>query len=83
MVRAHRWREMLESGRHGTAAELSRAEGVTKSYLSRILRLTLLAPDIVEAVLGGKQSRALELKRLLKPFPSNWEDQERLFAAHI
>jgi hypothetical protein len=79
MVRAHRWREMLESGRHGTAAELSRAEGVTKSYLSRILRLTLLAPDIVEAVLDGKQPRAMELKALLKPFPFMWEDQRKLF----
>jgi ParB-like chromosome segregation protein Spo0J len=75
MVRAHRWREMLESGRHGTAADLSRAEGVTKSYLSRILRLTLLAPEIVEAVLDGKQPRELDLKVLLKPFPLTWEDQ--------
>jgi hypothetical protein len=82
IVRAHRWREMLESGRHGTATDLSRAEGVTKSYLSRILRLTLLAPDIVEAVLDGKQPRAMELKALLKPFPSTWEDQQGLIAPH-
>ena len=80
MVRAHRWREMLETGRYGTAADLSRAEEVTKSYLSRILRLTLLAPDIVEALLDGQQSRALELKALLKPFPLTWEEQRRLLA---
>jgi len=57
---------MLECGRHGTAADLSRAEGVTKSYFSRILRLTLLGPDIVESVLNGTQPRALALKILLK-----------------
>jgi len=66
---------MLECGRHGTAADLSRAEGVTKSYFSRILRLTLLGPDIVESVLNGTQPRALALKILLKPFPAIWEDQ--------
>src|SRR5829696_153879 len=61
VVRAHRWREQLETGEYGTAADLAKAEKVNDSYLSRVLRLTLLAPDIVEAILDGRQPRALEL----------------------
>jgi hypothetical protein len=77
IVRAHRWREMLESGQHGTAADLAKEEKVNDSYLSRVLRLTLLAPDIVEVILDGRQPRRLELKALLKPLPAAWEDQRK------
>ena len=61
IVRAHRWRELLETGKYDTAADLAKAEKVNDSYLSRVLRLTLLAPDIVEAILDGRQPRPLEL----------------------
>jgi hypothetical protein len=70
VVRAHRWRELLETLQYGTAADLAKAEKVNDSYLSRVLRLTLLAPDIIQSILDGRQPRALELKALLKPFPS-------------
>ena len=73
--RAFRWRRLLETGVHGTIDEIARAEGINNSYVSRILRLTLLAPDIVEAILDGRQPPALTLARLMKPFPVEWEEQ--------
>jgi hypothetical protein len=55
IVRAHRWRQMLEGGAYASSAELAEAEKVNASCLSRILRLTLIAPDIIEAVLAGRE----------------------------
>jgi len=75
VVRAHRWRHMLESGEYSSSAELAKAEKVNDSYLSRILRLTLIAPDIVEAILSGRQPSTLQLDNLLKPMPAAWERQ--------
>ena len=54
LARAFRWRKLLETGVHGTVDEIARAEGINPSYVGRILRLTLLAPDIVEAILDGR-----------------------------
>jgi hypothetical protein len=54
-ARAFRWRRMMEPGRFGTIAELAAAEKINSSYVSRVLRLTLLAPDIVAAILDGRQ----------------------------
>lgn len=75
VVRAHRWRQMIESGKYASSAELAKAEKVNDSYLSRILRLTLLAPDIVEAILAGRQSSTIQLDELLKPLPAAWDQQ--------
>ena len=75
VVRAHRWRQMLESGEYSSSAELAKAEKVNDSYLSRILRLTLIAPDITEAILAGSQLNTLQLDELLKPLPAAWERQ--------
>ena len=75
VVRAHRWRQMIESGEYATSAELAKAEKVNDSYLSRILRLTLLAPDIIEAILAGRQASTLQLDDVLKPLPAEWERQ--------
>jgi hypothetical protein len=63
---------MLESGEYASSAELAKAEKVNDSYLSRILRLTLIAPDIIEAILTGRQPSTLHL---LKPLPAVWELQ--------
>jgi hypothetical protein len=80
IVRAHRWRQMLEGGEYATSAELAKAEKVNDSYLSRILRLTLIAPDIIEAILSGSQPSTLQLDDLLKPLPAAWSQQHsRLF----
>jgi hypothetical protein len=75
IVRAHRWRQMIESGKYASSAELANAEKVNDSYLSRILRLTLIAPDIIEAILTGRQPCTLQLDDLLKPLPAAWERQ--------
>jgi hypothetical protein len=75
VVRAHRWRQILESGEYASSAELAKAEKVNDSYLSRILRLTLLSPVITEAILSGRQAPGLELSDLLKSFPIEWAGQ--------
>jgi hypothetical protein len=77
--RAHRWKAMLEWGEFASLTELAQAEKINLSYLCRILRLTLLAPAIVEAILNGQQSPGLQLSDLLQPHPVIWADQkERL-----
>jgi hypothetical protein len=75
IARAFRWREMLENGEYSTIREIAVAEKINESYVGRVLRLTLLMPDIVEAVLNGRQSARLQIKRLLKSFPLEWKAQ--------
>ncbi|WP_244299365.1 hypothetical protein [Roseibium aquae] len=75
LARAFRWKRMLESGEFSTIAELAAREGIAPSYMTRVLRLTLLAPDIVEAILDGKHGTDLTLARLLEPFPLEWKNQ--------
>ena len=75
LARAFRWKRMLESGEFVTIAELAERECIAPSYMTRVLRLTLLAPDIVEAILEGKQAPEVTLARVLKPFPTEWMDQ--------
>ena len=74
-VRAHRWRDMLESGRYSTVRDLAKAESINESYISRVLRLTLLAPVIIQSILEGQQPVGLELDGLLGPIPQNWAQQ--------
>ena len=80
LARAFRWKRMLESGEFATIAELAEREGIAPSYMTRVLRLTLLAPDIVEAILDGKQGPEVTLARLMEPFPAEWADQTLAFA---
>ena len=75
LARAFRWKRMLESGEFTTIAELAAREGIAPSYMTRVLRLTLLAPDIVEAILDGKQGPEVTLAQLLEPFPLDWRLQ--------
>ena len=75
LARAFRWKRMLDSGEFATIAELARREGIAPSYLTRILGLTQLAPDIVEAILDGRQGPEVTLARLLEPFPVEWDRQ--------
>jgi hypothetical protein len=77
LARAHRWQSMLEEGRFAAIRELAEAERLGLSYISRILRLTLLAPDIVERILDGLPTTGLAA--LLKPFPVEWELQREQF----
>lgn len=76
LARAFRWKRMLESGEFATVSELAEREGIAPSYMTRILRLTLLAPDIVEAILDGRQGLEVTLAQLLQPFPEHWQTQE-------
>jgi hypothetical protein len=76
VVRAHRWRDMLEFGRYSTVRDLAKAESINESYLSRVLRLTLLAPVIIQSILEGQQPVGLELDGLLVPIPLNWAQQQ-------
>ena len=82
LARAHRWKRMLEDGRYRSAGELAEAEGVTRSFVNRLLRLTLLAPDIVETILDGRQSKGLQLEELTRSLPSKWEEQQKHFPLH-
>jgi hypothetical protein len=75
LARAFRWRKLLETGTYGTIEELAAAEKINSSYLSRVLRLTLLAPRIVESIVDGRQHANLTLARTMKPFPPGWADQ--------
>ena len=80
LARAFRWKRMLESGEFATIGELAEREGVAFTYMARVLRLTLLAPDIVEAILEGKQSSDVTLKGLMEPFPLEWRSQMALLS---
>ena len=75
LVRAHRWRRQIESGRAKSITDLAEQEGVTDAYVCRLLPLTCLAPDIVEAVLDGRQPKGLRLAELLGNGPLDWEQQ--------
>lgn len=72
--KAHRWKAMLESGEYASMTELARAENINLSCLCRVLRLTLLAPDIVEALLNGRHGQ-LQLSDLLQPISLVWTEQ--------
>ena len=79
LARAHRWKGMLEEGKYRSAAEVAEVEHVTRSFVNRLLRLTLLAPDIVETILDGRQSKGMQLEELTRAMPSGWEEQRMLF----
>jgi hypothetical protein len=75
LARAFRWRRLFDEGVYGTFDELAKAERVSQSYVSRMLRLTLLAPDIVEAILDGRQPEGMRLEDLLEGLPAEWDEQ--------
>ena len=75
LARAFRWKRMLDSGELASISELAEMEGIAFTYMARLLRLTLLAPDIVEAILDGRQRPELTLARVLEPFPVEWSRQ--------
>lgn len=77
VARAFRWKAFLESGRFSSIGELAQAVKVDQSYVSRILRLTLLAPDVIQAILCGEEPSGLSLEKL-KSFPLEWEEQREV-----
>jgi hypothetical protein len=79
LARAWRWQRMLDDGAYTSVSEIGDAENISKSYVSRILRLALLAPDIVEAILGGQTGQMVMLAQLERPLPASWEEQRLAF----
>ncbi len=80
LARAFRWKRLLESGEFATIAELAQREGIAPSYMTRILRLTLIAPDIVEAILDGTQGPGVTLAQISEGLPVEWEEQSKLLS---
>jgi hypothetical protein len=76
LARGFRWRKLLETGHFATIQEIAEAENINSSYISRVLRMTLLAPQIVEAILAGKHPEGLTMARAMQPFPLEWKHQE-------
>ncbi len=79
IARVFRWQKLLENGTYGCQEEIARAENIGSSFVSRVVRLALLAPYIVEAILAGKQPASLALKDLMAPFPVEWDRQRVQF----
>jgi hypothetical protein len=75
LVRAHRWRRRIESGQAKSITDLAEQEGVTDAYVCWLLPLTCLAPDIVEAILDGRQSKGLKLAGALRTGSLSWEER--------
>ena len=75
LARAFRWKSMLDMGDVATVAELAERERIAPSYMTRVLRLTLLSPVIVEAILDGTQGTELTLAQVMRPFPVSWSEQ--------
>jgi hypothetical protein len=75
LARAHRWKRLLEDGTYRSAQEIAEAEGITRSFVNRLLRLTLLVPDIQEAILDGRQARGMQIEEMTRQMPMEWEEQ--------
>ena len=82
LARAFRWQELIDSGKYSNAMELSRAIGKDPAYVSRTLRLTLLAPEVIHAILHGKLSICLTSQTLRKSWPYDWEEQKAYFGVN-
>ena len=75
LARAFRWKRMLDDGRYASVQELAAGEKMDRGYAGRMLRLTLLAPSLIEAILDGLQLEGLSMDRLTEPTTSIWQDQ--------
>ena len=81
LARAWRWQRQLDDGAYSSVSDIGEAEGISKSYVSPILRLALLAPDIIETVLASEADYALTLETLGRPLPASWEEQREALRA--
>jgi hypothetical protein len=82
LARAWRWQRLLDRGVYSSVTEIGDAENISKSYVSRILRLALLAPDIIEAILAGRTDEGMILEQLERPLPASWTEQ-RAVIVHV
>jgi hypothetical protein len=77
VARGFRWQKLLENGTYSCLDEIAKAERISPSFISRIIRIASLAPDLVDAILDGRQPAHLTLKDLMCPFPVAWEEQRK------
>ena len=75
------WRKLIETGVHASIEEVARAEKINASYVDRVLRLTLLAPEIIEAIMEGRQPAGMTMAGLLTGFPVVWAEQRAALGA--
>lgn len=83
LARAFRWKKMLDSGEFGTIAELARSERIAAPFLTRTMRLTQMAPDLVEGILDGSQPSGLKLEALRGPLPRAWSEQRAVLSTAL
>ncbi len=79
LVKAFRWKQQLDTGMFVTVSELAAAQNLNISYVAHVLKLTLLSPALVEAILDGKQPKTMELQPLVRGLPNCWREQEAAF----
>ena len=79
-ARAFRYQQLLDEGRYASISEMAAAERIERGYLGSLLRLTLLAPDIVAAILDGRQPAELGLPTLMEAVPPEWDAQRTALA---
>lgn len=79
IARAFRWQKLLENGTYSCIDDIAKAERICPSFVGKVFRLALLAPDIVDAILDGKQPAHVTLKSLIRPFPMGWTEQHQYF----
>ncbi|MDP5306333.1 hypothetical protein [Paracoccus spongiarum] len=80
LARAFRWKRMLESGEFASISELAEKEGIAFTYMARLMRLSLLSPELVDAVMDGRQPAHITLANLMDPFPADWKEQHALWS---
>ncbi len=77
--RAHRWKKLLEEAKYRSVAHMARALKMNRYYMARLLRLTLLAPEMVETILDGREPQGMSLEMLREPMPMVWHEQRKSF----
>ena len=80
LARAFRWKGMLESGEFASISELAEKEGIAFTYMARLMRLSLLSPELVDAVMDGHQPANITLANLMDPFPADWKEQHAIWS---
>ena len=79
LARAFRWKRMLEAGEFASISELAEREGIAFTYMARLMRVSLLAPEIVDAIMEGRQPESVTLANMMDPFPLDWKEQRMRF----
>ncbi len=80
IARGFRWRKLLDEGRYMSIRQMANDLGVVAPYMSRLIRLTFLAPDIIEAIVDGREPDGMSIEKLRRPTPLLWDEQRRVLA---